>query len=219
MANEAYRVKVDTSLPRALRKVDELVDGQIIYETEGRTYDAGQVVLAEDITPPLREAAENGELDDILEQISRDEALAELGVQESRVVIPEHEAEAVVLEEGGATVVPRDQLLELKAAGSEGAKSALEAAKKDELDVRPNIADDTRPPLSEVSNDISGGTNNVPSDSEHVADELLEGVEQPPGLPVGSTLAEAEGGEAPKPRQRPKRQEKSQSASEKKADE
>jgi hypothetical protein len=210
---DAYRAKIDTSIPKAIRQVDEGIDGQAIYETVGRTYDAGQVVLAEDITPPLREKAENVDLDHLLEPISLDDALAELNATSVSVFIPEHEAEAVALADAGHTVVPKDQELELKSAGANAAKTAQEDLKEDDADARPNLTAPVTPSLAEVEQ----GADNVPEDSEHVPDEALVGVEAPPGVPVGQALAEASGEDVAserKPRSRPARQRR-QSASEK----
>lgn len=212
---EAYKAKVDVSLPRALRELEELVDGQKLYETEGRTYDAGEYVLAEDITPPLREKAEKGELDHLLESVSREEAEAAIQANQSDVgvFIPEHEAERVVLEDAGHTIVPRDQVLELKSAGADAARDALEAAKADGADERPLITDAEVPSLVEVSN--GDETAVVPKESTPVSDEELEGVEQPPGLNVGKVKEAAEAseeGSAPKPRRQQKRKTEAEAA-------
>lgn len=180
MANDAYKVKADVSLPRAIREAGELVNGDKLYETEGRTYAAGEYVLAEDITPPLRKRAEEGELDHLLEPVSRKEALAGQEAV-SPVFVPEHEAERVVLEQGGATTVPRDQVIELRAGAQFGdeAKEALEAAKEEGRDERPGLT------AGEVP-DLNSGENIVEKDKERVDEARLEGVEQPPGLPLAA---------------------------------
>lgn len=203
MANDAYKVKADVSLPRAIREVETLAGGEKVYETEGRSYAAGQYVFAEDITPPLREKIENGDLDHLLEPVSREEAekgQVETAQAEFGIFIPEHEAERVVLEEYGHQIVPRDQVLELKSAGADAAKEAQEEAKSDGADERPGITAPEVPSLADVSR---GEANNVPSDKDAWAeDSALTGVEQPPGVRVGEDKAQAEGA-APKPRKRP----------------
>lgn len=205
---DAYKLKADASFPKALRKVEELIDGQEVYETTGVNYVAGGYVLASDLTPRDRERAEKGELDHLLEGVSKEEAEQALEVNEKGVFIPEHEAERVVLEDYGHEIVPRDQVLELKSAGAEEAKAVLEAAKEDGADERPALTAAEVPSLVEVSNDTEGGVNNVPAESEPVDEEKLEGVEQPPGLPVGEDkkALEADPAEPPK-RGRPKKQE------------
>jgi len=209
MANEAYKLKADASFPRAIRKAVN-VDGVELVETEGRTYDSGSYVLADDLTERDRERAENGELDHLLEPVSKEEAEAGLSSSEFGVFIPEHEAERHVFQEYGHQTVPRDQVLELRAAGAEEAREVLEAAKEDGADERPALREPNRPSLVEVSNDTEGGVNNVPEESEHVSEEAVEGLEQPPGIPVGADKASAEGAEA-KPKRsvgRPKAVEK-----------
>lgn len=217
---EAYRVLADTAIPRALRLVseDEIAGKQ--YETEGVSYAAGDVLLAEDITPPLREQAENGDLESLLEPISRseyDEAKNLAGDPQYGVFIPEHEAESVAMREYGHQTVPRDQVLELLSAGADAARETLEAGKEDGADERPALTEPERPSLVEVSNDTSGGVNNVPAESEPVDVEVIEahGVEMPPGIPVGSVKEAAEGGSAePKQRKAARRTRKQKDAQE-----
>lgn len=203
MANDAYRLKVDTSLPRAVRQIDELIDGEAVYETEGRNYAKGQYVLAENMTPRDRKRAEDGDLDHLLESASLKEAQA-AGDSELGVFIAEHEAERVALEGYGHEVVPRDQVLELKAAGADDAKKALQAVKDEGTDERPNLTAQEVPSLAEVS---LGGVENVPKDSEHVDEAKLGGVVQPPGVEVGEAKAAAEGASQPRKRGRPSKSE------------
>jgi len=199
---DAYKLKADASLPQAIREADELVDGQKIYETIGRNYAAGDYVLASDITPPLRERAENGDLDHLLEAVSLEEAQENLNRVETRVEIPEHEAERVVLEDAGAQIVPREQVLDLKSAGAEAASANLEAAKSDGVDERPNL---TAPETPQVNHEQAA----VATGEDSVDEEKLVGVEQPPGHIVGPDLEAAEGdGEVkPKKRGRPRKSE------------
>lgn len=108
---KAYRVKQDVSLPRAIRPIyDDSTsrNGLELYQTEGRNYAAGDYVLAEDITPPLRKKAEDGDLDHLLEPVDPDEAKNVLDEQAraSRVstFTPEHATEAHAMELAGHEV-------------------------------------------------------------------------------------------------------------------
>lgn len=192
---DAYRVKADVSLPRAIREVEELVDGTKVYETVGVNYAEGQYVLAEEINPRDRERAENGELDHLLEPVDRDEAEKARALDSSQAqyqtFIAEHEAEAVVLREYGHEVVPREQVLELRSQGAEEAREALELAKEEGLDERPGLRGHDAPPLPEVE---KGEARNVPesTDSDPVDEEKTEGLEQPPGVNTGPTKRAAE---------------------------
>jgi hypothetical protein len=195
---DAYRAKQDTSLPRAVRLLDEDEIQGKIYQTVGVAYRAGDYILAENISPPLRESIENGDLDDLLEPADRKEAEAALSEDPAKgLFIPEHEAERYAMLQYGHRVVEKDQVLELKSAGADGAREALEAAKDDGLDERPQITEQKSfvevPALADASREQKAA---VPEhDNEPVDEEELEarGVEQPPGQPVGRTLARAEG--------------------------
>jgi hypothetical protein len=189
---DAYKVTQDVSLPRALRLSEELIDGEKLYETEGVNYAAGDYVLAKDLAPNLRERAENGELDHVLEEVSLEEA--EEGIRLAGLTqgtfIPDHEVEAYYLDLAGHNTVPRDQVLELKSEGSDSAKEALEAAKDSGSDERPGLPDRTPEVPSLVEASLDADTTVSPQDSEHV--EVPKGTEQPPGIPVGDTLASEE---------------------------
>jgi hypothetical protein len=214
---EAYKVKKDISLTRAIREIGERVDGSKLYEQRGVNYPVGSFVLSKNISPPLRERVENGELDDFLEPADGDEAKAAISLGELGsyfgTYIPEHEVESYLLREYGHTTVPRDQVLELKSAGAEAAAEALEASREGE----PSDEDNPLPKNAEVVPalaDVSRGDYEavVPENSEHV--DVPAGIEQPPGLPVGDTLAAAEGGGPAKKRGRPRKS--AQQAEEKK---
>jgi len=168
---DAYKVKADTSFPSALRKVEEFIDGQEVYETVGVAYSEGDYVLAEALTPRDRERAANGELDHLLEPADREEAEAALNPDEKSVFIAEHGNEAFILQEYGHEVVPREQVLELKSAGADAAREVLEAAKSEGLDER----------------DLPGVYQ-----EEHLSEEAVSGLEQPPGVVVGDTKEAAE---------------------------
>lgn len=183
MAN-AYKVKQDTTMPRAVASEEH--DGETYYQTESVTYAAGDYVLEENIAPPFLEA---GNLDDFLESADREEAENALRAgQGYGTFIPEHSAEAFILDQYGHTVVPREQVVELAAAGNEAAAAAAEEAKADDADAR----------------DLPG----LPE--EEVPEEQVP-AERPPGVAIGSAAAESKGAE-PKKSGRAKPQAKAQSA-------
>lgn len=175
MANDAYLVKQDITLPRAISLQEELPDGTKVYNEESINYGAGDYVLSENVSPSVMEMVTGGELGDFLEPADRDEAEAAMREGTFGTFIAEHSAEAYILDQYGHTVVPREQAVEVSAAGNEGASAFMEKVKGDELDVRdlPGLPED------EVPED------QVPA-------------ERPPGVQVGEALAEAAGsGEAP----------------------
>lgn len=150
MANDAYKVLQDTSLPRALFKSDvETADGTAFYETEGVPYAAGSYVLAENISPPLRERAENGELDHLLEPADLDEALAWINQVDVGTFVAEHAVEHEALIRAGHNVVDRETAIELRSAGAEDAAKAIAAAKADGADERPNLEWEEPPNLND----------------------------------------------------------------------
>lgn len=206
--SKVYKVKKDISLPRAVSLIGETPEGKPRYQTEGRNYPAGSYALQENISPTVQERVNNGDLDDFLEEVSGNEANAvrELGNDDQffGTYIPEHEVESYYFRNYGHTVVPRDQVIEMKAAGSDAAAENLANAKEDGADERemlPRYADEV-PSLAEVSRGEEEAV--VPLDSDHVDTEDLAGVEQPPGLPVGDDLVAAEGG-TPRKRGRPRK--------------
>jgi len=141
---DAYKVKQDVAIPRAIREADEFADGTVVYETVGHNYPAGSYVLAEEISPDVRERVENGELDHLLEEVDREEAeeyrASEAYAGQYGTFVPEHSAEDTILNEYGHETVPRDEVLELQSAGADEAREALEAAKEDDADARPNLS-------------------------------------------------------------------------------
>lgn len=134
--NDAYKVLQDTSLPKALALISEDEIKGKLYETEGRSYDAGSYVLREDITPTFHDAIDNGEFDSVLEPVSRDEALEAMFADERSTFAPEHSVEAEALAAYGHRLVSRETVLELRSAGAEDARDAQEAAKADGADER-----------------------------------------------------------------------------------
>ena len=181
MAN-AYKIKQDTTLPRAVSSEEH--DGETTYQTESVTYAAGDYVLEENISPAFLEA---GDLDDFLESADRDEAEAALRAGAGySTFVAEHSNEAFILDQYGHTVVPREQVVELAAAGVEPTNKAIEEAKSDDADQR-----------------------DLPGLPEEEVDEDQVPAERPPGIPVGPALAESKGGEPAKKSGRAKPQAKS----------
>lgn len=137
--DKAYKVLQDTTIPRALYLLGETADGTKQYETEGISYDAGSYVLEEDITPFIRDEIPNGKYDHLLEEVDRDEALETLNAGAFSTFAPEHEVEHQALATYGHKIIPRDEVLKARSAGSDDAKKAQEAAKADGADERSGI--------------------------------------------------------------------------------
>lgn len=189
---QAYKVKSDTTFPMVLRRVVN-IEGVEIEEVAGQSYDAGSYLFAEDLTERDRERASNGDLDYLLEAVDRQEAEDAMAVDNTNLRIPEHEMERYVALAAGDRVVERDQIIDLRSAGAQAAAAAMADAKSAGLDERPQITE--QPSFVEV-NSITEEEPVVPVKSSDPVDEAeLEesGVEMPPGLPVGPTLAKAEG--------------------------
>jgi hypothetical protein len=146
--SDAYRVKQDVTLHRAIREVDTLVGGEKVYETDAQTYGAGDYVFGENISPPQRERIENGELDDFLEPCSRKEAEEAARGTDYGVFIPEHSAEREILTEYGHDVIERDEELKLRAQDAEYHAEAQAEAKKDGADERPALTAPEVPDLN-----------------------------------------------------------------------
>lgn len=206
---DAYKVLADTTIPRALRHVedDEIVGS--VYETEGINYPAGSYVLARDIDPNTLRQVEAGEKDHLLEAVSGEEAEAAFAEAERAgrfsTFIPEHENEAHIQQQYGHTVIPRQQEIELRSQGAEAVAAAQEELKSDGADERPGLTAAEVPSLVEASNEGKV----VAADAEPVA--VPAGTEQPPGIPVGADLAASRGAdedEKPK-RSRPTRRQQS----------
>jgi hypothetical protein len=206
MANDAYKILGDTTFPRPLRTVTT-VDNVEIEETTGQAYAAGEYVLASELSQRDRERAENGELDHLLESVSEDEALSAREAQVG-LFIPEHEVERYAMLEAGHRVIEKDQVLDLRAAGADAAREALEASKDGPDDANPAITEQPSfvevPAIAQAQLD---GEAVLPKDHDReVSDYEVEtaqsssdaGVEMPPGLPVGPTLAKAEGADPEK---------------------
>lgn len=135
----AYRVLQDTSLPKAVAQLEDDVNGNEQYQTEGRAYRAGDYVLAEDVTPPVRESIDNGDWEGIVEPVSRDEAVEALTTQDVGVFAPEHAVEHQALVAAGHKVLDREGVLEARSLGSKDAAAAIEAQKEELGDERPNL--------------------------------------------------------------------------------
>lgn len=205
MAENAYKVLQDTTFAFPLRTA-VTIEGVEVEETTGVAYAEGDYLFESELTARDRERVSNGELDAFLESADADEANAARLAKTSGLHIPEHEVERYALLDAGHRVIERDQVLDLRAAGAEAARESLEASKEGPDDANPLITE--QPSFVETPNlvDVShGDVENVPvggdgkqpevSDAEVVSapSASTAGVEMPPGLPVGPTLAKAEG--------------------------
>lgn len=198
---KAYKVLQDTSLPRPIR-TSTTTDGVEVEEVTGQAYAAGDYVFENELSAEGRQRVSDGELDDFLEEVSNDEAVEGRAAVDSGLFIPEHEVERYALLDVGHRVIERDQVLDLRAAGAEAARDYLEASKEGPHDANPEITE--QPSFAEVSSITEGpvlpGEGKQPEVSEFEvvnAPGVTEaGVEMPPGLPVGPTLAKAEGADA-----------------------
>lgn len=154
----AYRLKADATFHEPLRVAGERADGSTIYEVLPTSYNAGDVVFPEEMTPVQREAAKNGDLDHLIEgKVSRDEALDERAVGEYNTqfetFVPEHEQEAVALKDAGHEVIGKEAVLEANSAGAEAARDHLEEVKSEGLDERPNLSAPSTPDLTTAVNE------------------------------------------------------------------
>jgi hypothetical protein len=208
MANaKAYRVLQDTSLPFPLR-TSVTTDGVEIQETRGQAYAAGDYVLHDELTQRDQDRVESGDLDGFLEEVDLQEALDGRQASDRGLFIPEHEVERYALLDVGHRIVERDQVIDLRSAGADAAREALEGSRKGPNDANPEITEQDSfvqtPNLADVSR---GEEENVPVEHDRqIAPVEVEtqqsssdaGVEMPPGLPVGPTLAKAEGADPEK---------------------
>lgn len=199
---DAYKVLADTSFPFPIRTATTF-EGVQLQETTGRAYAEGDYVLSEELTDRDQERAENGELDHLLEAVDRDEVLNAREVSDRGLFIPEHEAERYALLDAGHRVIEKDQVIDLRAAGGEAYREALVESKNGPFDANPEITEQESfietPNLADVSRgdaepgDIEHDRYVAPAEVETSKSSADAGVEMPPGLPVGPTLAKAEG--------------------------
>jgi hypothetical protein len=164
---KGYRALADVSFPKPIAQISEND-----WATEGVNYPAGSLIPEDHLTPYVRERAESGDLDHILEPVEDDEFDQNYEIQKggeptTGVFIAEHEAEAHALRMGGHIVVPRDQAIEAAAAGQEHARRYQEAVKQHGLDERPMQAHMAR----------------AESEEGRVPDHYLTGMETRTGLP------------------------------------
>jgi hypothetical protein len=132
MATDIYRALKDVSIPRAVAKLGEDIEGRDVYQTEGHTYAEGDPVYAQDITPELRKQAENGDLSDFLEPASEDDFEEFLLPK----VAPEHELERLAFEEHGRETLTPEEIIERNTHNLEEDKSAIEEGKDSGADKR-----------------------------------------------------------------------------------
>jgi hypothetical protein len=153
MATEVYKTTQDTSIPRAVALIGEDEILGKIYQTEGRSYNAGDYVLASDISPPFLDAIERGELDSVLEPADMDDYEAWAYQGTGMIWAPEHGVEAEAMARAGHKIVPRDVVLELRSLGAQDAADRIEAAKADGADERPNLSMENTPNLADPDDD------------------------------------------------------------------
>lgn len=203
MANDAYKVLQAVTIPKAVTKLEDDVDGNPRYSTRGVLYTEGSYVRASDISPPLRERAEKGEFEGTLEPVSASE-LEEVEREIARAgqfstFAPEHEVERVTLANYGHDVLSRKQILEMNSAGSDAAKDAQEAAKEGGADERPAITEastfaevDSLADASREGKVVGAGGREDEPDIDPESDSLQT---MPSGVVGGANLIAAEGGE------------------------
>jgi len=214
MATEAYKITQDTSLPKAINLLyEDEIQGKV-YATEGRTYNAGDYVLAEDVAPNVRDAIDDGQYDAVLESASRsdyDEWLTSL--EQSLVRVPEHAVEHLALVQDGKRVVDRETAIELRGLGAEDAGKAQEAAKADGADERPNLTFEGTPDPGSSDDATVGGRVKDADDSYVDAQEAAEAEVQvtPSGVVATNPfVAAAEETESAQKAARPRRSSKKQ---------
>jgi len=201
MADKAYRVKADTSFPLVQHKAKD-ENGDMAEVTVGHAFAAGDYLLGDLLTERDAERAENGELDHLLEEVDVEEAVNALNALAVGTFIPEHEVERFALVDQGHRVVEKDQLLELRSAGEEAAKEALEASQEQADENTAALRE--HPAFTEVSSLVDDepvlpkdGQGEVPEEElETSASSSANGVEMPPGLLVGPAAAKAAGADA-----------------------
>lgn len=132
MSSDIYKALKDVSIPKATAVLGEDVEGNTVYQTEGRTYGEGDPIFAKDITPPILKKIENGELDHILEPATEDDfedyALAP--------VAPEHELERLAFEEKGRETLTPEEIIEANTYRLDEDREAQEEAKESGADKR-----------------------------------------------------------------------------------
>ena len=201
---DAYKVLRDTTFPKPLRTA-VTTEGVEITETLGVAYAAGEYLLEEDLTERDRERVENGDLEDFLEDASTDDYEASKRAEKG-LFIPEHEVERYALLAEGHRIVEKDQLLDLRTAGSDAVASYMEESKDGPDDANPLVTEQDSfvetPDITTAQNSdepvLPGEGKQDPVEEEDLLTATassVAGVEMPPGIPVGPTLAAAAGEE------------------------
>jgi hypothetical protein len=147
MADTAYKVLQDTSLPRPIR-TSTTTDGVEVEEVTGQAYAAGDYVYASELSAEGRQRIEDGELDDFLEKSPRG---GRDGAPPSRPVCSSRSTRSsgTRCSTQGHRVIEKDQVLDLRAAGADAAREFLEASKEGPNDANPGITE--QPSFVEVS--------------------------------------------------------------------
>lgn len=214
MSAEAYKITQDTSLPKALSLLyEDEIQGKV-YATEGRTYNAGDYVLAEDVAPNVRDAIDDGQYDAVLESASASDYEEWVrSLEQSLVRVPEHAVEHLALVQDGKSVVDRQTAIELRSLGSDDAAKAQEAAKADGADERPNLTFEGTPDPGSSDDATVGGRVKDADDSYVDAEAAAEAEVQvtPSGVVatnpfVSAAEKEAEAAKTSRPRRSNKKQ-------------
>ena len=198
---DAYKILGDVTLPKAIRLVDELIDGTPMYEQEGILYEEGSYVLAKDIAPDVRERAENGEMDHILEEVSLDEANEYLNMLNGvprGIFVPEHEVEAEALLDAGHKIVDREEKLKLRSAGADFAKEAQEEALADGADERAVTIESTPSTVAASSDEEVIVPRRIGAEDQYVTAEEAGQVQTDPS----GVVAQMPSGDEDKPKRR-----------------
>jgi hypothetical protein len=199
---DAYKVIQATTIPKATERLEDDLEGNPRYATQGVLYVEDTYVLESDITPTLREKAANGEFEAFLEPVSLEEAKEGQRAVQFSTFAPEHEVERVTLSEYGHDVLGRKQILEFNSAGADAAREAQEAAKENDADARPAITEQATFAEVESLADASreGRTVGAQDDPEYAADvdpETDSIQTMPSGVIGGAVKAAAEAGGNP----------------------
>lgn len=132
-----FEVQSDTSIPRAFRAVRDNSGTIYDYETEGVSYDAGQVVSSDNIDPRVLERYDDGDehLNSLLKEVdasAADDYAAGVRADNELLRVPEHSSEAYVLASDPGepyTLLPESEgVVEVDEEVAEKSKAQLEAA-------------------------------------------------------------------------------------------
>ncbi len=190
--NEAYKVTQDVSLPRALFEIGQYADGTPIYETQGVAYDAGDYLMASDLTPRDRERAENGDLAGFLVPVDAEEANTALTAGQFSTHVAEHSVEHEAMLRYGHNVIPHDVAMRMNAEGAETAREAQEQAKLGGRDARATTFEFTEGPSDSEDLRSEPANNRVVGHDYSAAEEVESAQTLPSGVYGGQVKEDAE---------------------------